>query len=86
MGKVPAHRTPYGYKYQRDAVVDQRGRVKVLRAWWEVDETEPDGNLIEGSPASVVARAKTQGWCLCCWGNTTVALGYNAWFLSCFTT
>ncbi len=55
MGKVPAHRTPYGYKYQRDAVVDQRGRVKVLHAWWEIAETGPEGNLIEGSPAWVVA-------------------------------
>ena len=55
-GKVPAVRAPYGYKYRRDAKIDERGRVKVLRAWWEVDELGPDGEPLHKSPAWVVAQ------------------------------
>ena len=34
----------------------QTGRVKVLRAWWEIDELGPDGEVLQGSPAWVVTQ------------------------------
>jgi len=56
-GKVPAHRAPYGYIYRAEKIIEPRtGRAKVLRAWWEIDELEPDGEPVWGSPVWVVMR------------------------------
>ena len=56
-GKVPSHRTAYGYIYRAEKVFEARtGKPKVLRAWWEVDELGPDGEPIYGSPAWVVLQ------------------------------
>jgi DNA invertase Pin-like site-specific DNA recombinase len=50
-GKVPAHKAAYGYRYRRKAEVDQRGRTRILEAWWEIDEAGPDNKPLQGSPA-----------------------------------
>jgi len=50
-GKVPAHRAAYGYRYCREAEIDQKGRTRILKAWWEIDELGPDGKPAYGSPA-----------------------------------
>jgi hypothetical protein len=56
-GKVPAHKAPYGYKYCAEKIIEPRsGRVRVLRAWWELDEVGPDGELLRGSPAWAVRQ------------------------------
>jgi hypothetical protein len=56
-GKVPAHRASYGYVYRADKTIESRtGRAKVLRAWWEINELGPDGELIWGSPAWAVRQ------------------------------
>ncbi len=70
-GKVPAGKAPYGYKYCRKSYIDQRGRLKISEAWWEIDELGPDGELLWGSPAWVVwqifiwtggSEERTQYW------------------------
>jgi len=58
-GMVPAHRAAYGYRYRRDAEVTPDGRVRIRRAWWEVDELGPDGRPIWGSAAWVVVQIFT---------------------------
>lgn len=56
-GKVPSHRTAYGYVYRADKIFEPgTGKAKVLRAWWEPDELGPDGEPIYGSPAWVVGH------------------------------
>jgi len=56
-GKVPAHRAPYGYTYHADKVFEPRsGRAKVLKAWWEKNEVDGDGEIVWGSPAWVVRQ------------------------------
>ena len=50
-GKVPSHRAPYAYIYQREAEIDQRGRTRVLKAWWEIESVDENGELVYGSPA-----------------------------------
>ena len=57
-GKVPAHKVPYGYTYQADKVIEPRtGRAKVLRAWWEINELGPDGEVLWESPAWVATQS-----------------------------
>ena len=56
-GKVPSHRAPYGYTYHAEKVFEPRsGRAKVLKAWWEIDKIETDGEILWGSPAWVVTQ------------------------------
>ena len=55
-GMVPASRAAYGYRYRRDAEITTDGRAHVKKAWWEVNELEPDGTPVPGSPAWVVAQ------------------------------
>jgi hypothetical protein len=69
-GKVPSQRAPYGYIYRREAEVDQRGRTRILKAWWEIDEISKDNEFIERSPGWVVhqifiwigGQERTQYW------------------------
>ncbi len=53
-GKVPSQRAQYGYHYRRDAEIDQRGKTRILNAWWEINEATEDDELVWGSPAWVV--------------------------------
>jgi len=55
-GMVPACGAAYGYRYCRDAEIGPDGRVHIKAAWWEVNELDPDGEPIEGSPAWVVVQ------------------------------
>ena len=55
-GWVPAHKAPYGYRYEADREIGADARVHIKRAWWEVDGEGPDGDLLEGSPAWVVEQ------------------------------
>ena len=55
-GWVPAHRAPYGYRYMADREIGADARIHIRRAWWEIDTGGPDGNLLDGSPAWVVAQ------------------------------
>jgi site-specific DNA recombinase len=55
-GWAPAHRAPYGYTYKRDAEIGTDGRVYIKRAWWEINELDPDGNPVLRSPAWVVVQ------------------------------
>ena len=69
-GKVPSQRAQYGYNYRREAEIDQRGRTRILKAWWETNEVTEVGELILGSPALVVHQifiwigreGRTQYW------------------------
>jgi hypothetical protein len=53
---VPAGKTPYGYKYYADYEDLGHGRRKLLKAWWEIDRIDSEGNLEWGSEAWVVAQ------------------------------
>jgi hypothetical protein len=56
-GKVPAHRAAHGYIYRTEKIFEARtGRAKVLKAWWEIDQLGPDGELVVNSPAWVVKQ------------------------------
>ncbi len=56
-GKVPSQRAAHGYTYRAEKIFEARtGKAKVLRAWWEVDESGPDGEPIYGSPAWAVIQ------------------------------
>jgi hypothetical protein len=69
-GKIPSQKAPYGYIYRREAEVDQRGRTRILKAWWEIEEISEDNELIWGSPGWVVhqifiwigSQERTQYW------------------------
>ena len=55
MGKVPAGRAPYGYRYRAKKIFEERtGKPRVLAAWWEINEVGPDGELLLGTPGWVV--------------------------------
>lgn len=58
-GSVPSTKAPYGYTYRRDAEITQDGRVRIKRAWWDVDKLDSEGNLIPESPADVVKKVFT---------------------------
>lgn len=55
-GMVPPCGAAYGYRYCRDAEIGPDGRVRIKRAWWEVNELDPDGEPVEESPAWVVVQ------------------------------
>jgi hypothetical protein len=55
-GSVPAHKAPFGYRYMADRETGSDSRVHIKHAWWEIDGEGPDGTLIEGSPAWIVAQ------------------------------
>ncbi|MGD0352561.1 MAG: recombinase family protein [Dehalococcoidia bacterium] len=58
-GMVPASRAAYGYRYKADREIAPDGKVIIKRAWWELDESDPDGQLIYPSPAWVVIQIFT---------------------------
>lgn len=58
-GSAPAHRAAYGYRYRRDAEMMPDGRMHIKRAWWEINELDPEGKPIGGSPAWVVVKIFT---------------------------
>ncbi len=88
-GKVPAQRAPYGYSYRAEKVIEPRtGRVKVLRAWWEIDELGPDGEPLWGSPGWVVTQmfawvgdeGRTEYWVAAKLNDLKIAPSYGpAW-------
>lgn len=53
-GWVPAGKPAYGYYYCKE--INQRTG-DIMRAWWEINELDPDGNPIWGSEAWVVVQA-----------------------------
>ncbi len=69
-GKVPAGKADYGYKYCCKDEIDQRGRRRILDAWWELDIIDADGEIEWGSDAYVVNNifpwlgdeSRTQYW------------------------
>ena len=58
-GMVPASRATYGYRYKADREIASGGKVIIKRAWWELDEFDPDGQLLYESPAWVVIQIFT---------------------------
>ena len=52
-GWVPAGKPAYGYQYRKE--IDPSSGV-TLRAWWEIDQINPEGNALYGSEAWVVDR------------------------------
>lgn len=58
-GMVPASRAAYGCRYKADKQIAPDGKVIVKRAWWELDESGPDGQLLYPSPAWVVIQIFT---------------------------
>jgi hypothetical protein len=58
-GMVPASRAAYGYRYCRDAEITADGRVHIKRAWWEINESGPDGMPLWESTAWVVTQIFT---------------------------
>jgi len=50
-GWVPAGKPAYGYQYRKK--VDPSSGA-TLRAWWEIDQVDPEGNILYGSEAWVV--------------------------------
>jgi hypothetical protein len=55
-GLVPACKAAYGYSYQRDAEVTPEGKLRIKKAWWDVDKKDSEETLIENSPAWVVTQ------------------------------
>ena len=55
-GSVPASRAAYGYRYRADREIGTGGRVNIKRAWWELNEVGPDGQLLCESPAWIVPQ------------------------------
>jgi len=55
-GSVPACKAAYGYSYQRDAEVNSEGKLRIKKAWWEIDKKDSEGTLLETSPAWVVTQ------------------------------
>jgi len=58
-GSVPSTKAPYGYTYRRDAEITKDGRVRIKRAWWDVDKLDSDGNVVPGSPADIIKKVFT---------------------------
>jgi site-specific DNA recombinase len=52
-GWVPAGKSTFGYRYRKE--VDPSSGA-TLRAWWEIDQVDPEGNVLYGSEAWVVDR------------------------------
>ena len=57
-GIAPAHRAPYGYTYHAD-YRDENGRRTVVRAWWEADSLDPEGQPVLGTPHGTYIRSST---------------------------
>lgn len=55
-GWVPAQKAPYGYVYKRDAEISD-GRIRIKKAWWEIDCIDGEGKVVPGSPADALAKA-----------------------------
>jgi len=52
-GWVPAGKVPYGYKYRKE--IDPLSGT-TIKAWWDVDQFDPDGNPVLGTEAWVVTQ------------------------------
>lgn len=52
-GWVPAGKPAYGYQYRKE--VDPASGA-TLRAWWEIDQIDPEGNVLYSSEAWVVKQ------------------------------
>ena len=70
-GKVPSQKPPYGYIYRAEKRIEQHaGKTRVLSAWWEINELDPDGDLVQFSRAWAVnqifywlgVEGRTQYW------------------------
>ena len=70
-GKVPSQKPPYGYIYRAEKRIEQHaGKTRVLSAWWEINELDPDGNPVQFSRAWAVnqifywlgVEGRTQYW------------------------
>ncbi len=57
---MPSTKAAYGCSYRRDAEITQDGKVRIKRAWWEVDQLDSWDNPAPDSPADTVT--KTFGW------------------------
>jgi site-specific DNA recombinase len=55
-GNVPAGKTSYGYTYCAEYQELGHGKRKLIRAWWEVNALDADGNPVWGSEAWVVVQ------------------------------
>ncbi|MBM4463884.1 MAG: recombinase family protein, partial [Chloroflexi bacterium] len=53
-GSAPACKAAFGYSYHRDAEVTTDGKIRIKKAWWEIDRSDEEGHLIQDSPAWVV--------------------------------
>jgi hypothetical protein len=52
-GWVPAGKPTFGYRYRKE--VDPSSGA-TLRAWWEIDQLDPEGNALYGSEAWIVKQ------------------------------
>jgi len=52
-GWVPAGKVTYGYQYQKE--IDPSSGA-TLRAWWDIDQVDAEGNILYASEAWVVVR------------------------------
>jgi DNA invertase Pin-like site-specific DNA recombinase len=55
-GWVPSTKAAYGYGYRRDAEITQDGKVRIKRAWWEVNEADSGGTPVPLTPADIVVN------------------------------
>jgi len=55
-GNVPAGKVPYGYTYRAEYQDLGHGKRKLIRAWWEVNALDAEGNPVSGSEAWVVVQ------------------------------
>jgi site-specific DNA recombinase len=55
-GYVPAGKTSYGYIYRAEYQNFGYGKRTLIRAWWEVNALDADGNPVWGSEAWVVVQ------------------------------
>lgn len=54
-GWVPSQKAPYGYVYKRDAEITD-GRIRIKKAWWEIDSLDQEGKVVQGSPADAIVK------------------------------
>jgi hypothetical protein len=52
-GWVPAGKVPYGYKYRKE--IDPLSDT-TIKAWWDVDQLDPNGNPVPGTEVWVVTQ------------------------------
>jgi len=53
---VPAGKTPYGYEYRAEYADLGHGHRKLIKAWWQLNKSDSEGNLEKYSEAWVVAQ------------------------------